>query len=124
MLFPFLIPHPQKPASSLLFLLWGYSPNNPSTLSSLPTHSPTMGHGALMGPKASSLIDAWQGHPLLCMQLDPWVPPCVFLCWWFRPWELWLVDVVPPMGLQTPSAPSVLSLALWHWLFSRTELTF
>ena len=32
--------------------------------------------------------------------------------WWFRPWELWLVhNVVPPMGLQTPSAPTVLSLA-------------
>jgi hypothetical protein len=33
--------------------------------------------------------------------------------WWFSPWELWgtwLVDVVLPMGLQTPSAPSVLSL--------------
>jgi hypothetical protein len=41
------------------------------------------------------------------------VPPCVLLGWWFRHWELCLVDIVVlPMGLQTPSAPSVLSLTL------------
>ena len=48
------------------------------------------------------------------MQLEPWVPLCVIFGWWFSPWELWgywLVDIaVPPMGLQIPSAPSVLSL--------------
>jgi hypothetical protein len=51
------------------------------------------------------------------MQLEPWVPPCEPFGWWFTPWELWweagvrLVDtVVIPIGLQTPSAPSVLSL--------------
>ena len=48
------------------------------------------------------------------MQLEPWVPPCVFFGWWFSPWELsgvWLVDnVVLPMELQTSSAPSVLPL--------------
>jgi hypothetical protein len=49
------------------------------------------------------------------MQLEPWVPPCILFGWWFSPWELWgywLVHIVfPPMGLQTPSAPWVLSLA-------------
>jgi hypothetical protein len=49
------------------------------------------------------------------MQLEPWVPPCALLGWWFSPWDLWgvwLVDIVVlPMGLQTPSAPSILSLA-------------
>jgi hypothetical protein len=49
------------------------------------------------------------------MQLEPWVPPCVFFFgWWFSPrelWGYWLVPIVPPMGLQTPSAPWVLSLA-------------
>ena len=49
------------------------------------------------------------------MQLEPQVPPCVFFGWWFSPrelWGYWLVHiVVPPMGLQTPSAPWVLSLA-------------
>ena len=38
----------------------------------------------------------------------------MFFDWWFSPWELWgfwLVHiVVPPMGLQPSSAPSVLSL--------------
>jgi hypothetical protein len=50
------------------------------------------------------------------MQLEPWVPPCVLFGWWFSPWEVWgyywLVRiVVPPMGLQIPSASWVLSLA-------------
>lgn len=35
--------------------------------------------------------------------------------WWFSPWVLWvvhLVDIVHLTGLQSPSAPSVLPLAL------------
>jgi hypothetical protein len=48
------------------------------------------------------------------MQLEPWVPPCVLFRWLFSPWEFWwywLVHIVLPMGLQTTSAPWVLSLA-------------
>ena len=49
------------------------------------------------------------------MQLEPHVPPCDFFDWWFSPRELleyWLVHIVVlPIGLQTPSAPWVLSLA-------------
>ena len=49
------------------------------------------------------------------MQLEPQVPPCVSFDWWFSPkelWGSWLVHInVPPMGLQTPSAPWVFSLA-------------
>jgi len=52
------------------------------------------------------------------MQLEPWVPPCVLLGWWFSLWALWgvwLVDIVIlPMGLQSLSDPSILSLQL-HW---------
>jgi hypothetical protein len=48
------------------------------------------------------------------MWLELWVPPCVLFGWWFSPWELWgywfVHIVVPPMGLQTSSAPWVLSL--------------
>jgi hypothetical protein len=47
------------------------------------------------------------------MQLEPWIPPCVLLGWWFSPsevWGVWLTDIIVlPMGLQTPSVPSVLS---------------
>jgi hypothetical protein len=49
------------------------------------------------------------------VQLEPQVPPCVFFDWCFSPkelWGYWLVHIaVPPMGLQTSSAPWVLSLA-------------
>jgi hypothetical protein len=37
------------------------------------------------------------------MWLEPWAPPCVLLGWWFRPWELWLVDIVLKSS-QSPKA--------------------
>jgi hypothetical protein len=78
------------------------------TPTSWPWHSPTLGHWAFTGPRTSPPIDDRLGHPLLHMQLEPWVPPCVIFGWWFSSWELWeywLVHiVVPPMRLQTPSA--------------------
>jgi hypothetical protein len=87
----------------------------PTHSTSPPWHSPILGHRAFSGPRASPPIDDRQGHLLLHLLLEPWVPPCVFFGWWFSPWELWefwLVDtVVLPMGLQTPSALSVLSLS-------------
>jgi hypothetical protein len=76
--------------------------------------SPTLGHWTFTESRASPLIDVPQGHPLLHMQLQPWVPPCVLFGWWFSPLELWgywlVLIVVPPMRLRTPSAPWVLSL--------------
>jgi len=74
-----------------------------------PLTSPTLRGPALAGPRASPPIGAQQGHPLLHMHLEPWVCPCVLFGWWFSPWELWLVGIVL-MVLQTPSAPSTLSL--------------
>jgi hypothetical protein len=53
------------------------------------------------------------------MQLEPWVPPCVPFGCWFSPrelWGYWLVHiVVPPMELETPSAPCIFSLAPPLW---------
>jgi hypothetical protein len=102
------LPHP------LPLLLWGCSPSHLPTPTSSPCYSPTLGHRAFTGPRASPPIDVWQGHPLLHMQLESWVPPCILFGWWFSPWELWgywLVHiVVPSMGLQTPLALSVLSI--------------
>jgi hypothetical protein len=45
---------------------------------------------------------------------EPWVPPCTLLGWCFSLWEHWVVrpaDIVLPMGLQSPSAPPVLTPA-------------
>ena len=64
---------------------------------------------AFIGPRISPPIESWQGSPLLHMQLEPYV----LLGWLLRPWDLWgiLFDIVALlMRLQTPSAPSVLSL--------------
>ena len=95
---------------------------SPSASPCLPSHLlPLAGPGIPLywgfftGPRASPPIDDRLGHPLLHMQLEPHVPPCVFFGWWFSPrelWKYWLVHiVVPPMELQTPAAPWILSLA-------------
>jgi hypothetical protein len=98
-----------------------YSPSplplltNPPIPTFWPCHCPILGHRTFTGPRASLPIDDQLGHPLLHMQLESKVPPGVFFGWLFSPRELWgycLVHiVVPPMGLQTPSDPWVLSLA-------------
>jgi hypothetical protein len=103
---------------------------NPPTPASLSWPSPTLEHGAFTRPKASTLIVVPQGHPLLHMWLEPWVPPCILFGWLFSPWKLWAagagcawLKIVLPMGLQTPSAISVPSLtpplgtqSLFQWL--------
>jgi hypothetical protein len=92
-----------------------------------------LGHQAFSGSSAFPPIDVQQGHLLLHMQLEPWVPPCVLFGWWFSSWGLWgywLVHIVfPPMGLQAPWDPSVLSLApplgtlcLVQWLAENIHL--
>jgi len=84
----------------------------PPLPASLSTHYSflMLGHRILTKPRASHPTDDRLGHPLLHMQLETWVPQCVFFDWWFSPrelWGYWLVRiVVPPTGLQT-------SLALW-----------
>jgi hypothetical protein len=78
-------------------------------------HSPIQGHRTFTGSRASPPIDNRPGHPLLHIQLEPQIPPCVFFDWWFSSkefWGYWLVQIdFPRMGFQTPSAPWVLSLA-------------
>ena len=97
------------PLKTLISLL-----TNPHTPASWSWHATTLGHKAFTEPRASLPNDDRQGHPLLHMQLEPRIPPCILFGWWFIPWELlWygLVHIVVPlMGLQTPSASWVLSL--------------
>jgi hypothetical protein len=133
MLFPFLCPLPKALSFPPPPPIPPRSPTHP-----LPLHGPgislLLGHRAFTGPWASPPIDDRVGHPMLHMQLEPWVPPCVAFGWWLSPWEhwgYWLVHIgVPPMGLQTPSAPCVLLLALlWGscapscgWLWASTSV--
>jgi hypothetical protein len=39
--------------------------------------------------EAPSPINVSQGHPVLHMWLQPWVPPCVLFDWWFSFWDIW-----------------------------------
>jgi hypothetical protein len=81
---------------------------HPSTHPLSPLAFPHAGASSLHRTKGLSSHWWSQGHPLLCMRVEPWVPPCVLLGWCFRPWKLWLVDIVVlPMGLQILSAPSI-----------------
>jgi hypothetical protein len=97
-----VIPFPGFPSENSL--------SHPLPLLSQPTNScflvlafPTLRHQVFTGPRVSPPTDVQQGHSLLHMHLEPWVPPCVLFSWWFSPWELWrywLVRIVVPcMGL-------------------------
>ena len=96
----------------------GCFPTQPPSLTPPFWHSPILGHQAFPGPRASPPIDVQQGHPLLHMQLNPWVLPCVLFGWWFSAWELWelwLVDIVVlPMGCK-PLQLLQSFLQLLHW---------
>jgi hypothetical protein len=84
MLAPFLVSCLEPPhLISLPLLLGECSPIHPPTPTTPPYNS-TLRHWAFTGPSGSPPIDAWQGCSLLCLKLEPWVPPCVLLGWWFR----------------------------------------
>ena len=107
MLSPFLVSSPKIPyPTPLILLLWGCSSTYPPTPTFLAQNSPTPGHPAFITPRASLLIDARQGHPLLHMLLEPWVASCVLFGWWFSLWELWEVLVgwyyCPSYGAANP----------------------
>jgi hypothetical protein len=103
--FPLLNLHPHHispPPASMQVLFLPYRPHCPGI--------PNTVESSLYRTKTSPTTDARQCHPLLHMLH---IRPCVLFARWFSPWELWgvwLADIVLPMGLQTPSAPSVLSL--------------
>jgi hypothetical protein len=103
--FPSQLPYPLPPPPA----------PQPTYSHSWSWHSPILGHRSFTGPRASPPIDDQLGHPLLHMKLEQQVPPCVFFDWWFslkEVWGYWLIHIdVPPMGLQNPSSPWVLSLA-------------
>jgi hypothetical protein len=88
MLSYFLISTLQTPCPpSASMKVFSHLPN--TQCASPPSDSPTLGHWAFTGPRASPSTDARWGHPLLHMQLEPWIPPCVHNGWWFSPWEVW-----------------------------------
>jgi hypothetical protein len=84
-----VIPFPSFPSKNPLSPPLYPLLTNPPTPTSWPWHFRTLGHRAFKGPRDSSPIDDRLGQSLLHMQLEPWVPPCVFFDWWFSPRELW-----------------------------------
>lgn len=108
MLSPFLVSPLDLPSPiPLSLLLWKCSPTHP------PTHSHP---GIPLHWRIESSQDQGPFLPLMpnkaiLYYICGWSQGCL---WWFSLWELWeiwLVDIlVLPKGLQTPSAPSVLSI--------------
>ena len=76
MVSPLETPYPILPLPASKMLL-----THTAILPSLPWHSPTLGHRVFPGPRPSPPIDVQQGHPLLHMQLEQWVSPCVLFGW-------------------------------------------
>jgi hypothetical protein len=67
-------------------LLWWCCYTHPPTPISPPSIPLHWGiYRAFIISRTSPPIDAWQGHPLQCM----WLEPCILLSWWLSPWELW-----------------------------------
>jgi hypothetical protein len=67
--------------SSLPLLLWGCFSTHPPTPTSLPSIPLYWGiYPAFIGPGTSPPLDAWQGHRLLHLQLEPYVLPG----WWLN----------------------------------------
>jgi hypothetical protein len=91
------------------FPLWKPTITHPTPTHSSPTHP--LGHWAFSGPRASLPIDVQQGHPLLHIWLESWIPLIGGLVPGSSEGYLLVHIVIPPMGLQTPSAPWVLCLA-------------
>jgi hypothetical protein len=101
-----VIPFPGLPSGTPNFI----SPPMPLHLP-LPSFHPGIPlHWGIEPTKAQGpLLPLMSNKAILC-HICSW-SQCVLFGWWYSPWELqevWPVDIVaPPMGLQTPSAPSV-----------------
>jgi hypothetical protein len=124
-------------------LLWGCSSTHPPTPTSLPSIPLHQGiYQAFIGPRASPPIDAWQGHPLLHMQLGhgglgdssptearpsspllymcrrPQTSSCMLPSWWLsseRSQESRFVETAGlPIGWPSSSAYSSLFLIQSH----------
>ena len=108
MLYPFPFSPTQTPIPSLLSLvLWGWFPH-PSNHSYLTVLA--FPYTEVIDPSQDLLLPLMP-RPSSATYKAGAMGMYVFFGWWFSSWELWLVDIfVLPMGLQTPSALSVLSL--------------
>ena len=103
MLSPFQVsppetPYPQHPRPASMRVL----PYPPIPIVP-PWHSLTLRHQTPSGPRATT--DVQQGHSLLHMWTEPWVPPCVLFGWWNRQQELqgsgWLTLLLLLGGFKT-----------------------
>ena len=106
-----LIPSPSPPSP---LSIWRCSIHSSTPASQ---HTPMLVHQTATGPRTSPSL-MWDNAILCYMFLEPWIPRCILVGWWFNLWELWvfrLVDIVFPMGCQSPSAPSVLPQVLPLW---------
>jgi hypothetical protein len=78
-------------------------------------HLSTLGHQTSTGPVLP--LPLMPDKAILCYTCV-WshrsLPHCTLLVWWSSPWKQWVVwpvDIVLPIGLQSPSAPLVLQPA-------------
>jgi hypothetical protein len=135
MLSPFLVSSLQETRSPILPSSCFYEGAHPPTPSSLPWHSSALGYQAFTGPRP--LLPLIPNRAILC-----------YICGWSQgslhvytlvgslvpesSGGVWVVDIVVlPMGLQTHSAPPVLSLTpplgtlcLVQWLAANIHLLF
>ena len=97
LIYPILTPHLECVSFFSLFLFIGYFLYLHFKCYLLPQFPPSWKHPItsslllLLWGRTFPLIDAWQDHLLLPMQLEP----CVLLCRWLSPWKFFLWEVLP-----------------------------
>ena len=79
--------HPPLP----LCLYESVPPPTHTLLAPLLQHSPMLGHQTFPEARASPPIGVRQGHPLLSMYMEPWIPPSTHLDLWSKLWKNWVV---------------------------------
>jgi hypothetical protein len=104
-------PHQKSPIPSPSPCFYEGVPPPPPTPP--PHHGIPIRWGIEPSQDQESLLLLMPDKAILCY-IYSWGHGLLQFGWWFSPWELWgvwLVDIVVlPIGLQTPSAPSVFSL--------------
>jgi hypothetical protein len=103
-------PHPTSVLSPLPFVYIRVLPYPPTLPRPTTPASSYSGASNLPRTKALPPIAVQQGHPLLHMYLEPWIPSGTLLGWRSRLRENWVVRpayVVLPIRLQSPSIPPV-----------------
>jgi hypothetical protein len=136
----FLLWKPPIPSSLPYFYKGAPPPTHPPTPTSPPWHSPTLGHPAFIGPRASSPTNSRRGHPLECSWshgslhvyslvggliprssgVSGWLI-LFFFQWVTHPFNSFNLSLTPPLGSLWGPMVSCKHKPLYLWVSGRAS---